>query len=323
MLTSSLQTNSYLRIASLSVALYDFILTLPAEWRFYRNQRSITRLSTACLLFILIRYSSILILFISNYGYFATSFTAESCQRFFLVAPVVKVIQTMVSQAILGIRTINIARQKPWVKWVVIASFTIITALEWFINLFHRDALTINGNCSAGNSGAHLSVWVYYLLSMLYDLVTLSISTVFLFKMNIRDKRFSRLPKIMLYDGLGYFIILTVSNIINIILYRMKNQAIQSIGSNPGFVVVWIMSQRILIHLREVAAKSNDGVIIARKPQSSKDLAKAMSSQDDSKIQIATNGDAELEIHVKQSVSIEYDGTDHGHDDRPTWHLRS
>jgi hypothetical protein len=63
--------------------------------------------SVACVLFILIRYTSILILLISvylprtafdgsthsttgNYGYFATIFTTESCHRFFMVAPVFK-----------------------------------------------------------------------------------------------------------------------------------------------------------------------------------------------------------------------------------------
>jgi len=51
------------------------------------------------------------------------------------------------------------------------------------------------GNCSAGNAGAHLSAWVFHLIAMVYDLVALSISTLFLFKMNMRDKRFSRLPK--------------------------------------------------------------------------------------------------------------------------------
>lgn len=62
-----------------------YILTLPAEWRMYKSQRSITQIryanyrlafehtncsptsSTVCTLFILIRYSSILILFISLY----------------------------------------------------------------------------------------------------------------------------------------------------------------------------------------------------------------------------------------------------------------
>lgn len=65
---------SYIRIASVSIAAYEYVstnhdvaygivtdetsnsylLTLPAEWRFYKSQKS-WRLSTGCILFILIR----------------------------------------------------------------------------------------------------------------------------------------------------------------------------------------------------------------------------------------------------------------------------
>lgn len=67
---------SYIRIASVSIAAYEYVpwfhhltysrttdhasdsylLTLPAEWRFYKSQKS-WRLSTGCILFILIRYA--------------------------------------------------------------------------------------------------------------------------------------------------------------------------------------------------------------------------------------------------------------------------
>ncbi len=205
-----------------------------------------------------------------NYGWFATSFTQESCSRFYMVSPVERypflcskiltmwercalysllVVQTMISQVILGVRwviftlisdhdliflcrTVNIARRRSWVTWVMITAFTITTALEWFTNLFHwycefhfplaplyvfiyALALTSNasasllystilaswsrfdfkGNCWAGNSGPLLSAWIFHLLLMIYDLVAMTISTVFLFNMNIRDKRLSRLPK--------------------------------------------------------------------------------------------------------------------------------
>jgi hypothetical protein len=136
------------------------------------------------------------------------------------------------SHLIFPCRTVNIARRRSWVTWVMITAFTITTALEWFTNLFHRYrkfyflqaplyvfiyalALTSNasasrlystilaswswldfkGNCWAGNRGPHLSTWSFHLLSMIYDLVAMTISTVFLFNMNIRDKRLSRLPK--------------------------------------------------------------------------------------------------------------------------------
>ena len=66
-------------------------------------------------------YVSIIVMVVSNYGDLATSFTVESCQHYYLVAPVFKgssgsalphswrspgllVLQTMISQVILGVR---------------------------------------------------------------------------------------------------------------------------------------------------------------------------------------------------------------------------
>lgn len=63
---------SYIRITAISIAAYEYVgilcaredhnsgfigsyfMTLPAEWRFYKNQKS-WRLSPGCILFILIR----------------------------------------------------------------------------------------------------------------------------------------------------------------------------------------------------------------------------------------------------------------------------
>lgn len=142
------QTETCLRVASLAIAFYDYILTLPAEWRFYRSQRSVLQPSVACILFILIRYTSILALTISNYGFFATDFTPDSCRHFFWAAPILKVVQTMVSQAILAVRTVNISRRTPWVKWIIIMLFITFTTLEWFTNLFQRNPVMDHvGDC--------------------------------------------------------------------------------------------------------------------------------------------------------------------------------
>ena len=106
----SFETESFLRIAALSVGLYEcvyslivlrvnlttdcadppvrsYLLTLPAEWRFYRAQRTLLRprsvlslivtwllrlilstCSVACILFVFIRYISITVLIVSAYS---------------------------------------------------------------------------------------------------------------------------------------------------------------------------------------------------------------------------------------------------------------
>lgn len=115
---------SYIRIASVSIAAYEYVListtvgsmaneasasyllTLPAEWRFYKSQKS-WRVSTGCILFVLIRcarpyssyslgssvmshrYISIVVLVINTVGYFAW-FSPATCARYFWVGPIFK-----------------------------------------------------------------------------------------------------------------------------------------------------------------------------------------------------------------------------------------
>ncbi|KAH8977219.1 hypothetical protein EDB86DRAFT_1275694 [Lactarius hatsudake] len=59
----------------------------------------------------------------------------------------------------------------------------------------------------------------------------------------------------MVYDGLGYFVVLAVVNTINAILFRTHNGFIQLYAAPWGGVATWIISQRILINLQGAAAE--------------------------------------------------------------------
>lgn len=269
------ETEKYLRIASISVALYDYIITLPAEWRFYRSQSSLSRLRLACILFILIRYDSIMVMILSNYGVFSTGFTQETCKHYYMVAPVFKVIQTMTSQVILGVRTFNIARRDRRIGIALVVLYFVSVSLEWFTNMYDRIPVVVHGNCTPGNPGKILSAWFYYTVAMSYDLIVLTISTVYLLRYNPLSSRLERLVRVLIYDGIGYFIVLTGSNIFNIILYHTSDIQTQAAGASIGFAVIWIMSQRILIHLRELSEAETrrlDNVIAARSPQNARDV---------------------------------------------------
>lgn len=231
------QTEAYLRVASIAVALYEFcinsiwlknlgtdarltysyVLTLPVEWRFYSSQSSIMRprcvnghwikekilklrnlqhyLRTlrsdsiyehSCphrqyvfdptpLWWCITNHNRQLWLFLDSFyprelpaillgcsnneryrllvRLFGKGMRWYGCLRRFF-----PVIQTMVSQCILGIRytssrmtsdhdfmmssrTVNISGRAPWVKWVIVALFTTITMLEWFTNIYQRNRM--------------------------------------------------------------------------------------------------------------------------------------------------------------------------------------
>ncbi|OJA11115.1 hypothetical protein AZE42_10194, partial [Rhizopogon vesiculosus] len=354
------QSEKYLRVVSISIALYDFIITLPAEWRFYRSQSSIFHLS----------YFSILVMIVSNYGFFSTNFTEETCQHYYLVAPTFKglshlmfthedpidsdhavVVQMMISQFILGVRTFNIARRDRRVGIALMALFFIsISRFSWNgspICLTGSLLSLTYGNCSPGNTGKALSASFYYATAMLYDLIMLAISTAYLLRYNPLSNRLGRLVRVLIYEGIGYFIVLTckyalfvpntplsnvssAANVFNLILYRTTNVQNQAAGASLGYAVTWIMSQRILIHRRELAAPESrplDNVVLARPAHSTstRNVMSTLRSQLDSKSRMDAdvapisprnthNNDVELDIHVcvERSVVVDYmNGDEH------------
>ncbi|KAG2368623.1 hypothetical protein BDR07DRAFT_1457162 [Suillus spraguei] len=258
----SVTTEKYLRVASISIVFYDYILTLPAEWRFYRSQSSFLHMSLACALFILIRYFSIMTIVASNYGYFSTAYTLQTCQHYYLVAPAFKAVQTMVSQAILGVRTFNVARRSRQIGVVLLLLYLFSISAEWFSNMFHRTAVVLDGNCTPADTGKILSTWFYYLAMIVYDIVMVTISTMHLLRYNPLSSRVQQLVRVLIYDGIGYFVVLSAANILNLVLYRRGGIETQSAGVSIGYAVTWIMSQRILINVREPDTQRFEDVII-------------------------------------------------------------
>jgi len=250
----ALAADNNLRIASLTMAAYDYLITLPAEYRLYKSSNC---RSLGLILFVLIRYTSIIVLVVSNVGFFYHGFTPELCDDYHLAAPALKVVQMMVSQAILGVRTYGIAQSNPWIGRILLSTYILGAALQWFTSLFDRIPVMTDGNCTvaSGHPQNAVSTWSFYLLAMLYDCLTLSISIFYLMKIkSIAAGTTSRLFKILLYDGLGYFVVLTLTNLGNIFLFRGTNHVLQSTAASLEYSVTWIMSQQILIHIREARA---------------------------------------------------------------------
>ncbi|KAG2747305.1 hypothetical protein P692DRAFT_20737791 [Suillus brevipes Sb2] len=185
----STSSEKYMRVASISIAFYEYILTLPAEWRFYRSQPSIFHLSLSCVLFILIRYVSIVTIVVSNYGYFSTDFTQQACQQYYLAAPIFKAVQTMISQAILGVRTFNIARRDRRIGIALLLIYFFLVSVEWFTDISQRALVPLSPVCTSADAGKTLSIWFFYLAAMLYDIVMVTISTMHLLHYNPLSSR--------------------------------------------------------------------------------------------------------------------------------------
>jgi len=73
----------------------------------------------------------------------------------------------------------------------------------------------------------------------------------------------------MIYDSLGYFVLITASNVINLILF-LTNQQTQSAAVSLSYLSIWIMTQRILIDLHEASMQYQDGDVFTTTPSTVK-----------------------------------------------------
>ncbi|KAK0480455.1 hypothetical protein EDD18DRAFT_1018749, partial [Armillaria luteobubalina] len=237
----------------LSFPCFSYVHTLPAEYKFWRDKGPQIQLKspfTSLILFVLIHYISIVTLVISNVGYFSHSFSANACKNFYMVSVVMKgrhclglilhlihitilVLQTTVCQFILRIRAYSISRCSDCIRIFPIAFTALITVLEWFTNLYGHIMIqnTVSDSCMLGNDPSKLVNWTFYILAMLYDIATLGISTYYLFRASANGlSSMTGLVKAMIVDGLGYILILTVLNTLNLVLYRASKLNAQAVG---------------------------------------------------------------------------------------------
>lgn len=267
--------------------------------------------SVSKILFILIRYISILLLTVSDLGYFYHGFSAAACSTYYMSAPVLKVIQIMISQIIIGNRTWAITRRSKKLGLFLLGLGLVVTGLEWYANVDGRIPVQDKGNCSPGNSRTRMPQWVFYLMAMLFDATTCIISTFFLVRSASGISSMSALVKMLLYDGLGYMVTLTAVNILNLILYRNSvGKSAQSSGAAFGYMVIWIMSQRIIIHIHEAAEEpAHPRIFVTHQIPGPRDIASAMRNQFNGSAKDETetaNGDLDVQVQIEQAVMVDY-----------------
>ncbi|KAF7327210.1 hypothetical protein MKEN_00298100 [Mycena kentingensis (nom. inval.)] len=265
----------YVRTASLAVGAYDYLQTLPFEVRISLEAWRNRRMSASFIFFMLIRYTSIWVLTLAHVGYFATTFTVSSCSRFYLLASIFKMFQAMVSQAILvhrvGFRAYSLSRKSPTVGYALLSVYLVCVPLEWMTSVYRR-RISFNpavGNCgSIGPNGA-FGGWVYYCVAIIYDFIMTMFCIVFLLRLKPLATSFmARVSRMMLVDGLWYFLVLGLANVACAVFYRITDikfastprmtGEMQTAAASLGYTVRWIMSQKLIIHLHEASMARRD-----------------------------------------------------------------
>ncbi|KAH9964951.1 hypothetical protein BC827DRAFT_1153876 [Russula dissimulans] len=231
-----------LRIASITIAAYDYLITIPAEIRLYKSKRR--------------RYSSFICIITANFGFFYHHFSSNvRCQCVVVYMPDSKamdpVIQVMASQAILGARAYFLSKRNSSIGITLLLVYIAVTGVQWFTNLYDRIPVMINGDCSSALAHPHsgFSTWTFYLSAMLFDFLALFISTFYLLRMKPSETRESTATKLWKMQSYHWnlWVISTESNWVY--------------SASLGVSVTWIMSQRIILHPLEARTQKLSAIL--------------------------------------------------------------
>ncbi|KAJ7169242.1 hypothetical protein C8R43DRAFT_1121129 [Mycena crocata] len=271
-MATSLQIAAYLRVAAYAIAFFDYLQTLPAEYRLYAKQKGPLKLSVACILFILVRYLGLISIIVGNTGFFYHGFSKEACDRFFWVTPIFKLLLYLVSQAILAVRTYAVSRKSPIVLRILVVLFIVTAAPEFISTFWKRPSKTTYiyiplllflrasliavpptyDSCTSGNLPGVKIASLYYVGGLVFDVVTMIMTSVYLWKFsNTSRTSLSQLARMMLQDGIMYFIALSGMNIVNLIFFQSSDTVLQPSASTLGFAATMIFSARFILNLSE------------------------------------------------------------------------
>ncbi|KAJ7094559.1 hypothetical protein B0H15DRAFT_127669 [Mycena belliarum] len=238
---------SLFRIVSFSLAGGDVLQTMPGTYRLYRKQRGIP--SPMCFFYAMARYMSIISLVSNGIGFFSTSFTPESCRRFYMLPNVTAMLAGMAVQVLIFIRTYAISGRSKYV-WFGLGFFMILCfPVQVFGITHHRRPFLSHGGCKGRVLPLGETDWniVYYSSHMAFDLVACATATLYLIlSAQIRGVfNASKFVRRVLRNGLLYTLVVFIANLWVVIEFA----GVFSTGaaSTLPLAVVMIAAQHLIL----------------------------------------------------------------------------
>ncbi|KAJ7759883.1 hypothetical protein B0H16DRAFT_1884773 [Mycena metata] len=122
-------------------------------------------------------------------------------------------------------------------------------------------------SCTSGNEPGVKVASLYYAACLVFDAVKMLIPIPTHFS-SIIGNNIGRLTKMMLEDGIMYFVVLSALNIVNLIFVQSRDTVLQSSAASLGYAVTMIFSSRFILNLSEHMCDGLSGDSTSRTPMS-------------------------------------------------------
>ncbi|KAH8926955.1 hypothetical protein BT69DRAFT_899235 [Atractiella rhizophila] len=232
---------------------WDFILTFPDE---YRTMWKAERWTPVRVAFFFNRYWGLLdiVMFMC---FFWFKIDPKTCEKVHILEPVATSLLFLSCEFLLGARVLAMWNRRRWIIWFF-GIFAICGLVIEIWAIAPNKALVLPPGlrgCISVRGGQNY-IWVYWIPPLLYD----TTATVFMLIPLISHWRKSprtRLLTIFARDGVIYFFVVFICNLVNVIYFSIPTVVNPVLNGPLTLVFTTMMASRIILHLRSAASDAN------------------------------------------------------------------
>ncbi|KJA28378.1 hypothetical protein HYPSUDRAFT_697811 [Hypholoma sublateritium FD-334 SS-4] len=239
--------------AMYAVVLWDWIISLPREYRFVWR----TRWTAVKIAYLFCRYWVITVVPYLLYC-FVADHSLETCQRIYKIPVALAMWNQVGSESVLLIRTYAFFSRNIYVLCFLVSALSGVVAYQLYVDTTQMLLLPFykppfeNGPCFPMSKPHSAHLLGFFIAPLLFDTVVTFMTVWKAFNIRRRNgSPNSRLIQTFLREGVFYYILISIANLINGVFYLQPRQVISAINIPLSVMLGPVFACRLILDLRE------------------------------------------------------------------------
>ncbi|PFH52225.1 hypothetical protein AMATHDRAFT_57149 [Amanita thiersii Skay4041] len=239
--------------AMYAVVIWDWIISLPREYRFIWK----THWTPVKIAYLFCRYWIITVVPYLLYC-FVIDHPAATCQKIYKIPVGLAMWNQVGSESVLLIRTYAFFNRNVYVLWFLLSALSGVVAYQLYVDATQMLLLPFfkppfdSGPCFPMSKPHSAHLLGFFIAPLLFDTLV-TFMTVFK-AFNIRRRSGgpnSRLIQTFLREGVFYYILISIANLVNGVFYLQPRQVISAINIPLSVMMGPVLACRLILDLRE------------------------------------------------------------------------
>ncbi|KIK49470.1 hypothetical protein CY34DRAFT_113970 [Suillus luteus UH-Slu-Lm8-n1] len=242
-----------------AVVVWDWAISLPREWQFIWKTHW-TPVKTA---YLFCRYWVIAVVPYLLYA-FVTNHTEAECQRIYKIPVALAMWNQVGSESVLLIRTYAFFNRNNYLLAALICALAGVVGYQLFVDTSEMMLLPFvtppftEGPCFPISRPHSAHLLGFFIAPLLFDTIVTAITVWKAFAIRRRSGGpSSKLIQTFLREGVFYYILISIANLINGIFYLQPRQVISALNIPLSVMMAPVLACRLILDLRERGAETD------------------------------------------------------------------